>query len=194
MNASGRQENVGTRIAYKGSTRKKEKTSENVEETRTVSKPTKKGEKKKEEETGKKTKNKEEQQKNRRNRGTKTFMKEQRKKVDKVTREKTERKKRSKTSCCKGVREKKTKNVVQRSVKSCLESCPFSVRGAAGSHGGGRHLPPSPKGVTRAAARTALFKTLPVRSCRDGLELFGSIRLPFCEQSFEQSVSLPPRE
>ena len=62
---------------------------------------------------------------------------------------------------------------------SSLVSCLFCVRGAAGRHGGGRHSPPSPKGVTPAAARTALFFTLPVRSCREGPERFGSILLGF---------------
>ena len=60
---------------------------------------------------------------------------------------------------------------------SSLVSRLFSVRSAAGRHGGGRHSPPSPKGVTPATARTALFFTLPVRSCREGPKHFGSTLL-----------------
>ena len=38
-------------------------------------------------------------------------------------------------------------------------SCPFCVWGAAECHGSGKQSPPSPKGVTPAAARTILFST-----------------------------------
>ena len=61
---------------------------------------------------------------------------------------------------------------------SCLVSCPC-VWGAARRYVGGRHLPPSPKGVTPAAARTILFLILPMRSCREGPEHFGPTPLPF---------------
>ena len=49
---------------------------------------------------------------------------------------------------------------------SSLVSCPF-CDGRWGRHVGGRHLPPNPKGVTPAVAVTALYFTLPVRSCRE---------------------------
>ena len=55
-------------------------------------------------------------------------------------------------------------DMVQCSVHSSLVSCPFRVRGAAGSHGGGRHSPSSPKDVIPAAARTVPFLVRPVRS------------------------------
>ena len=55
----------------------------------------------------------------------------------------------------------------------------FCARGAAGRHGGGRNSPPNPKGVTPAVALTALFFTLPVHSCREGPEHFGSTPLAF---------------
>ena len=54
-----------------------------------------------------------------------------------------------------------------------LMSCPFCVWGAAECHGSGKQSPPSPKGVTPAAAHTILFLVLPVRSCREGPEHFG---------------------
>ena len=41
----------------------------------------------------------------------------------------------------------------------------FSVRGAVRCQVSGRSLPPSPKGVTLTAARTALYFLLLVRSC-----------------------------
>ena len=47
-----------------------------------------------------------------------------------------------------------------------LMSCLFCVRGAARRHGGGRNSLSNPKGVTPAAARTVLFFTLPVCSCK----------------------------
>ena len=55
----------------------------------------------------------------------------------------------------------------------------FCVRGAAGRHGGRRNFTSIPKGVTPAAARTALFLLLPVRSCREGRERFVSTLLAF---------------
>ena len=44
---------------------------------------------------------------------------------------------------------------------------------------GGSQLPPSPEGVTPAAAHTTLYFTLPMRSCREGPEHFGPTPLAF---------------
>ena len=49
----------------------------------------------------------------------------------------------------------------------------FCVWGAAECHASGKQSPPSPKGVTPAAARTMLLLVLRVRSCREGPEHFG---------------------
>ena len=78
--------------------------------------------------------------------------------------------------------------------RSCLmlsQVC-FSVRGAVRCHVSGRSLPPNPKGVTLTVAHTALL-TLPVRSCREGPELFGSIHLGFCELASAECVNLSTR-
>ena len=75
---------------------------------------------------------------------------------------------------------------------SCLVSCPFCVWGAARRHGSGRHLPPSPKGVTPAVAHTTLYFTLPMRSCREGPEHFGPTPLAFFGLA-SSGVSIPSR-
>ena len=62
---------------------------------------------------------------------------------------------------------------------SSLMSCPFCVWGAAECHGSRKQSPPSPKGVTPAAARTILFLVLPMRSCREGPEHFDPTLLAF---------------
>ena len=68
----------------------------------------------------------------------------------------------------------------------------FCVWGAAESHVGGRHLPPSPKGVTPAAARTILFST---SRCARAEKVPSTSALSFSHSvgSRRPGVSLPSR-
>ena len=61
---------------------------------------------------------------------------------------------------------------------STLVSCPFLCTERCGaSRWRKRNTPPNPEGVTPAVALTALFFALPVHSCREGPEHFGSTPL-----------------
>ena len=81
---------------------------------------------------------------------------------------------------------------VSHAAVSCRVQCSLRVRGAVRCHVSGRSLPPSPEGVTPTAARTALCLLLPVRSCREGPQRFGSILLDSLG-SRRPGVSVPSR-